>query len=105
MVTDNKEVVRYTLENGVTITGTSDHPIYVNDKGYCSLDPEITKNDSGFDCSQIEVGDKLLHYDGYEVPITYIDRLEEPATVYNLSNIEDNHNFYANGFLVHNRIK
>ena len=105
MATDNKEVVRYTLENGVTITGTSDHPIYVNDKGYCSLDPEITKNDSGFDCSQIEVGDKLLHYDGYEVPITYIDRLEEPATVYNLSNIEDNHNFYANGFLVHNRIK
>ena len=105
MATDNKEVVRYTLENGVTITGTSDHPIYVNDKGYCSLDPEITKNDSGFDCSQIEVGDKLLHYDGYEVPITYIDRLEEPETVYNLSNIEGNHNFYANGFLVHNRIK
>ena len=105
MVTDNKEVVRYTLENGVTLTGTSDHPIYVTDKGYCSLEPEVTKHDSGFDCFQIEVGDKLLHYDGYEVPITYIDRLEEPATVYNLSNIEGNHNFYANGFLVHNRIK
>ena len=105
MATDNKEVVRYTLENGITLTGTSDHPIYVTDKGYCSLEPEVTKHDSGFDCSQIEVGDKLLHYDGYEVPITHIDKLEEPATVYNLSNVEGNHNFYANGFLVHNRMK
>ena len=105
MATDNKEVVRYTLENGVTITGTPDHLLYVVDKGYSSLDPELSKQDSGFDAFQIEVGDKLLHYDGYEVPITFIDRLEEPAAVYNLSNVEGNHNFYANGFLVHNRIK
>lgn len=105
MVTDKKEVVEYTLENGETLTGTPDHPIYVIDKGYSSLDPEASMKDSGIEASQIEVGDKLLHFDGYEVPITKIERLDDLVTVYNLSNVEGNHNFYANGFLVHNRIK
>jgi len=105
MVTDHKEVVEYTLENGETLTGTPDHPIYVVGKGYSSLDPEVSMKDSGIEASQIEVGDKLLHYDGYEVPITNIERLDKVVTVYNLSNVEGNHNFYANGFLVHNRIK
>jgi hypothetical protein len=105
MVTDKKEVVEYTLENGETLTGTPDHPIYVIDKGYSSLDPEASMKDSGIEASQIEVGDKLLHFDGYEVPITKIERLDDLVTVYNLSNVEGNHNFYANGFLVHNRQK
>jgi len=105
METGNKEVVKYTLENGETLTGTSDHPIYVVGKGYSSLEPEISLKDSNIEASQIEVGDKLLHSDGYEVPITSIERLDDLVTVYNLSNVEDNHNFYANGFLVHNRLK
>lgn len=104
MAKDNESVITYKFENGTELTATPDHPLFVNGKGYCSYDIELTKKDSGLVVEKIEVGDEVLHLDGYGVTINEIKEEENKATVYNLKNIKDNHNFYANEFLVHNRI-
>ena len=92
-------------EDRVIIEATYDHPLYVIDKGYCSYSPEQTKTDTGHIVGQIEVGDFLTTSDGTnpKLRVCKIEELDEPTTVYNLNEVEDNHNFFANGVLVHNR--
>ena len=90
-------------EDRIEIQATLDHPLYVIDKGYCSYSPEQTKDDSGHIVQKIEVGDSVLNASGNGMCITHIEVLEEKKTVYNLDDIQDNHNFYANGLLAHNR--
>jgi len=41
--------------------------------------------------------------DGSETTITSIEEKTDKVTVYNLQEVVDNHNFYANDMLVHNR--
>ena len=48
------------------------------------------------------IGDEVLHLDGYGVTITDIIEDENTHTVYNLDSV-DNHNFFANDLLAHNR--
>ena len=115
MVKENQKVVRYTLKeknndlrdihfdvniNEKTIEFTYDHPLYVVDKGYCSYSPEQTKKILGHIVGQIEVGD-FLKYHGSDdkILVTNIEELDETKTVYNLDDVEDNHNFLANGVL------
>ena len=71
------------------------------------LDPQVAildEPDSGLDVEQILIGDEVLHIDGYGVTITDIIENEETSTVYNLNNVEKNHNFFAENLLVHNRL-
>ena len=100
---DNEYVVTYVFENGTKLTATPDHPLFVVGKGYSSYQPIQTKDDSGLDVEQVLLGDEVLHIDGYGVTIEDIIEEEEKETVYNLKKVADNHNFYANDFLAHNR--
>ena len=103
MIKQDENVVSYVFENGTTLTGTPDHPLFVLAKGYSSYYPRITKEDSGMDVEQILIGDEVLHIDGYGVTITDIIEHEETHTVFNLDDVEHNHNFYVHDFLAHNR--
>ena len=103
LVKENENVVTYVFENGTELTGTTDHPLFVLGKGYSSYSPQATKDDSGLDVEQILIGDEVLHLDGYGVTITDIIEDENTHTVYNLDSVADNHNFFANDLLAHNR--
>ena len=103
MVKEDERTVTYIFDNGTELTGTPDHPLYVVDKGYSSYYPNQTKEDSGLDVEQILIGDEVLHIDGYGVTITDIIENEETSTVYNLNNVEKNHNFFVENLLAHNR--
>lgn len=109
MVKENEKTITYHFDTGNSLTGTPDHPLYVKEKEWCSFDPEATLKDSGFEVGQIEELDfvKLLHEeggtDGY-IMITRIEENEDTSTVYNLSKISINSNFFANDVLVHNRV-
>lgn len=100
---DAQYVVHYTLDNGTDIYATHDHPLYVEGKGYASYKPELTLSDSNLTVAQIEVGDVVKLLEGTAI-ITDLYELYDPETVYNLSDVEDNHNFFANQVLVHNRV-
>lgn len=101
----NQPTVKYTLSTGDSVEATLDHPIFVKGKGYCSYSPSLTtQENNGMSVNQIEIGDSVLFYSDIEGTITSIDLQDTPKTVYNLRNVENNHNFFANGILVHNRI-
>ncbi len=102
-VEEDKQVVKYLFENGTELTGTPDHPLFVVGKGYSSYYPKQTKEDSGLDVEQILLGDEVLHMDGYGVTISDIIEQEETHTVYNLEEVNDNHNFFVEDLLAHNR--
>ena len=102
-VQEDKQVVKYLFENGTELTGTPDHPLFVVGKGYSSYYPKQTKEDSGLDVEQILLGDEVLHMDGYGVTISDIIEQEETHTVYNLEEVNDNHNFFVEDLLAHNR--
>jgi len=110
MVKDWEETIKYTLSDGNEIIATPDHPFWVVElNDYASHNPEATLSDSGLAVQQIEVGHTLKHIDSNpndvsaNVTISSIEAAET-QTVYNLSSVEKNSNFYANGMLVHNRI-
>jgi intein/homing endonuclease len=51
---------------------------------------------------QLKVGDSLLTYEGKKFPVKSLKKLNGVHTVYNLSISDKNHNFFAEGVLVHN---
>ena len=82
----------YYLINDLTkVTGT--HPFYI-------------KTSEGIKLTQVQdlhSGDRLIKPDNSLVTVDSIEHVYKSITVYNLISINPNHNFYADGFLVHNK--
>lgn len=96
--------VEYRLSNGEAVRCTVDHPIYIESKGWCSFDSTLSNQAYSLEqaVKQVELGDIVKLYNG-ETEIIGINVLSEEVKVYNLQDIEGNHNFFANNILVHNR--
>jgi hypothetical protein len=97
------KTVKYTFEDDTILESTLDHPIYSPQVGWVSQDPMYTLNVYGLTTRQAEVGIKILKEDGSESLIKSIDIISEVVIVYNVKVVENNHNFFANNLLVHNR--
>ena len=76
----------YLVLNG-NIKTTSNHPFY--------------SDGNWIEAGNLSVGDKILHVDGLEHTIETIELSDESATVYNFE-VEGTHNYFAEGYLVHN---
>ena len=85
-----EEVIRITLDNEIIILTTHEHPFYTVDKGWIKAK----------DLEPLDVCKKL---DGSEALVSTVEILKESHTVFNLLNVSENHNFYANEILVHNK--
>lgn len=95
--------VKYIFEDGSELEATIDHPLYVRDKSWASYDNELSNkmyNIGGV--SKIEVEDYVKTSNDFK-QIKSITENNNVSIVYNLSQIRNNHNFYANDVLVHNR--
>lgn len=99
-----EETVKYSFSNGISLQATVDHPIYVLEKGWASYDDSKSNSLYSLESSvqKIEKGDKIKLIDG-EVELIDIEVINESSVVYNLQEVEHNHNYFANGILVHNR--
>ena len=99
-----EKTVEYVLDNGDKVRCTLDHPLYVEDKGWSSFNDTLSNKLYTIETkvSKIEVGDvvKLVEGSSKIIDITEID---ESVVVYNLQDVQNNHNFFANNVLVHNR--
>lgn len=84
------KVIRLTINNEDVIITTPEHPFYIKDKGY-----QMAKS--------LEFGDEVLNSSKDFVFISTIEEIEESHTVYNLHGVNDNNNFFVNGYLVHNK--
>ena len=85
-----QSVIRLTLDNENVITTTEEHPFYVVDAGWVKA-------------GELQPLDVCLKEDGKESLISSVEILEENHEVFNLLSVSENHNFFANGILVHNK--
>ena len=91
-VKETDEILHVSTSDGETIDTTTNHPFYVEEKGWVAA-------------GDLDVGDILYTADGDEVEVTDIEleKLAEPILVYNLE-VEDFHTYFVGeyGVLVHN---
>ena len=91
-VKETDEILHVSTSDGETIDTTTNHPFYVEDKGWVAA-------------GDLEIGDTLVTADGDTVEIAdiEIEKLAEPILVYNLE-VEDFHTYFVGeyGVLVHN---
>jgi len=83
-------VIRLTLDNENVIVTTEEHPFYVVDAGWVKA-------------GDLQPLDVCLKEDGKESLVSSVEVLEEKHEVFNLLSVSGNHNFFANGILVHNK--
>jgi len=97
-------IVEYKFDNGEKLECTLDHPIYIEGKGWTSLNPELSNEMYSLEekIKQVEIGDGVKLITGASKIVEIVERSED-VKVYNLQDIEGNHNFFANNVLVHNR--
>jgi hypothetical protein len=104
----HSRMVQLYFNNGVKNTNTLDHPYYVKNKGWASFNPELTKENYDLNVRSLENGDVVLFYNSKEnkvEPIKLVDHkiIIKKQLTYNLDKVSKNHNFFANGILVHNK--
>ena len=98
------QIVEYRFDNGETLKCTIDHPIYIDGKGWSSYDEIVSNKMYSLEqkVSTIQIGDVVKLHNG-TTSIAEMNLIDENTIVYNLQDIEGNHNFFANNVLVHNR--
>lgn len=99
------DLVKITLTNGKEIVSTFDHPYYTNDYELKSYRPKLTNTRYELDrgVGQLSAGDFLVDTSLDPVQIEKIVELDREDTQTYIFEVEDNHNFFANGLLVHNK--
>ena len=107
----HNDIVSYEFGNGSTLQCTTDHPLYINNFGLASYNPDKTihLNRNGVynikaEIFKISTNDVVRDSEKNKITINSItENIVEDTQTYIIS-VEDNHNFYANGILVHNKI-
>lgn len=98
------KTVKITMENGIHVECTTDHPLYVEGKGWASYDDVASNAKYSLETAvgKFEIGDTLRLTKGSS-KIASIEVVEEERIVYNLQRVDNDSNYYANSILVHNR--
>lgn len=93
----DRRMYRAHFDHGLTLNFSEDHPLFVQGKGFASMNPRISEyKDMGF-AAQLEVGDHIADQTGRGRLINRIDDITYNGTVYTL----ENKRFFANGLLVY----
>lgn len=106
---DDDYTVIIKFDNNMSNHNTNSHPYYVKDKGLCSCRPDVTLDKYDISVNKLEEGDVVFSIDDdknlHEVTVISIESYNKSIKTYNLFSVENNHNFFANGILVHNKTK
>lgn len=94
---------RITLDNGVTIESTTDHPIWIKSKGWCSLDFKDTFEKYKVSVHPLLEGDECLLLRDNKVEFSKIISIDTLIGDFEMFDISggSNHCFFANNILVH----
>ena len=92
------------FDNGDSVKMTPDHPVYVIDKGWSSIDIESSKEIYELsNIEQLEVGDIVLgiNENSLIIDIKRIEGLNTKTHTFTVDN-KNAENYFANGILAHN---
>lgn len=98
-----EKILQIFSNNSILVSSTTDHPYWTKNKGWCSLEPEITSEKYGIDCGQLEIGDILLDDNLESVIIEKLNLVDCENTLTITLQTRKDHNFFASGILVHNK--
>lgn len=96
IIRERFQVFKIMLNDELEIDATQDHPFYVRDKGWSSINPIVDYKDIGI-CRELEIGDPIVGEDGEDYIVTSITEIYYPYKVYTFAESK----FYANGLLVY----
>ena len=102
----HNDLVKYHFADQTHVVSTHDHPFYVGDLELASFRPDLTNErySIGKEVRKIKVGDLVnLSTNSSKTAIKEIELLPEEDVQTYIITVEDNHNFYANNILVHNK--
>lgn len=89
-----------------TITCTDDHPFYVENKGWCSIDPKKTLSNYSnyYSVGQIKIGDLFLYKKGNKLILKKLNGYsykskEDVVMTYTITNLKKGNTYFVNGIL------
>jgi hypothetical protein len=104
----HKDIVHILFSDLTENNNTFDHPYYVKNKGWCSYRPLETLQKYNLKTKHLLIGDTCLKYKDnklVEVKIKNITENSGEVMTYNISRLERNKSYFANGILVSNENK
>jgi len=101
----HRNLVKYTFEDGSSITATQDHPFLVDEKGWSSFNPKKTGAYVGFqDVRQIEISDQFIRYEttgkAKLISLRAVEIVKDEQETYTISKLKSGRSFIANGLIV-----
>jgi len=99
----HSDIVHITFSDMTTNDNTSDHPYYVKNKGWCSYKPLQTIQKYNIKAKQLISGDTCFKYQDKKLTEVIVKSIKENSgevMTYNISRLEKNKSFFANGILV-----
>ncbi len=99
----HSDIVHITFSDMTTNDNTSDHPYYVKNKGWCSYKPLKTNQKYNIKAKQLLSGDTCFKYQDMKLTEVTVKSIKENSVevmTYNISRLEKNKSFFANGILV-----
>jgi hypothetical protein len=99
----HNNLIKIYFEDSTINENTEDHPYYVKDKGWCSFKPSEAFKKYKIQTKQLQPGDvcfKILNNKLVEAKIKDITLIMDKVITYNISRLERNKNYFANGILV-----
>lgn len=99
-------VIEAQFDNGVINKFSPAHPYWVVGKGWSVVDSEEAKKELNFTVNKMQVGDTVLYLkDGQLIncKLVKLEITEDWVEMYNVEFVKNNHSFFANGILVHNK--
>ncbi len=102
---EQQEKQKHLSPKSITITATQDHPFWVAQKGWASLQPEASKYyDNINEATNLALGDIcwIAGADGQlqKVSLTQFTLLDNCQDTYTIVELDKHQNFFANGILV-----
>lgn len=106
--TEHSDIIHISFNDKTENNNTSDHPYYVKNKGWCSFNPIQTEQKYNIKAQRLQIGDtcyKCKNRQLIEVQIKNIEQKPREVMTYNISRLERNKSYFANGILVSNEKK
>ena len=104
----HSDIVHITFSDLTSNNNTSDHPYYVKNKGWCSYNPLQTTQKYNLKAKKLMIGDTCYKYQDAKLIEVQVKDIKENSGVvmtYNISQLQRNKTYFANGILVSNESK
>jgi hypothetical protein len=97
------DIVHISFNDQTKNDNTFDHQYYVKNKGWCSYKPLLTQLKYNLQTKQLLIGDTCLQFKNnclVDVQIKNLSENSGDVMTYNISRLERNNTYFANGILV-----